>query len=110
MPLAAISLPLSPSREQEYLSIQERKLIMTEKNLLFLRKTPTCGAINVNCPAIGSWLWELNSLVQRRQKNRADKNNKEIITLIEEIYNSTDLKRIRAIRKELFDIVQVRCG
>lgn len=53
---------------------------------------------------LGSWLWELNSLVQRRQKNRADKNNKEIITLIEEIYNTTDLKRIRAIRKELFDM------
>lgn len=54
---------------------------------------------------LGSWLWGLKSWWEKKQKNRADDYNQDLVTLIAATYNTNDLHEVRAIREKLVQIL-----
>lgn len=53
---------------------------------------------------LASWLWQLRSRFLQKQKNRADKFNLDILSLIQQIRQAKALEEIDRLQAELFDI------
>lgn len=53
---------------------------------------------------IASGIWQFKMWLQEKQKNRADKYNLEIITLVDQINSSKSLEELDSIRNDLFTL------
>lgn len=53
----------------------------------------------------GSWVWELKRWIERRQKNVADRYNREIVLLMNRAQVSTTMAELERIRMELLPIL-----
>ncbi|WP_446396413.1 TAXI family TRAP transporter solute-binding subunit [Coleofasciculus sp. E1-EBD-02] len=51
---------------------------------------------------IGSWVWQLKSQLDKKQKNQGDNYNQEILALMKQIECCQDLGSLEAIRHQLF--------
>ncbi len=54
---------------------------------------------------ISSWIWELRRWVVRRQKNRADRYNHEVILLITRVQATASAEELETIRLQLLDLL-----
>lgn len=52
---------------------------------------------------LGSWIWEVKRWIERRQKNRADEYNHEVVLLINRVQSTGDWGQLEQIRLQLLD-------
>lgn len=90
-----LSLPIHPGAQDYYEREKPDFLASNADKLAFLLSLLTL---------VASWTLSLRSRFSEKQKNRADKYNLEIVSLIEQVMILEDLSSVMQVREELFRI------
>lgn len=90
-----LGLPLHPGAQAFY---------NQDRPNFFVKYADSLGLLLSIAALCASGLWQLRIWLEGRQKNRADKYNLEILSLIEQIQQTKDLNELELIRSQLFEI------
>ncbi|MFH7024242.1 MAG: TAXI family TRAP transporter solute-binding subunit [Heteroscytonema crispum UTEX LB 1556] len=91
-------LPLHPGAAAYY---DRNKPNFIEQN------ADSLGLILTVVLAVGSWIWQLKQQVEKVQKNRSDRYNKQIVQLIKDIQQCGDLSTLETFRDLLYEEFEI---